>query len=124
MLDAEHILGILMMLIPLESPSFLADEADVIAETAVTRSEAAAFIALIAVESPWPWYANQDRRCFEDPSARRCSASFSAAWRASRRVCGESVERRFAYWNTGVCATVNAVTRRQARVWQAAMVDL
>ena len=124
MLDAEHILGILMMLIPLEEVSYLADEADVIAETAVTRSEAAAFIALIAVESPWPWYANQDRRCFEDPSARRCSSSFSAAWRASRRICGSDIQRRFSYWNTGACTTVNAVTGRQYRVWRAAMVDL
>lgn len=124
MLDAEHILGILMMLIPLESPHFLSEEADVIAETAATRSEAAAFIALIAVESPWPWSANQDRACFENPSARRCSAIFSSTWRASLRLCGSSIERRFSYWNTGACATVNAVTRRQARVWRAAMVDL
>ena len=109
-----------MLLVPSEVPAYLANEADVIAEATAVESEAAGVIVLVAVVSESPWGARLDPGCRRALNAQACAVTFVQRWREAAAVCGD-VERRFSYWNTGSCERFGALTRRQMRVYRAAM---
>lgn len=123
-MDPEHILGIFLLLRLPEPPAHLAQEADVIAQVARNNDEAAALIAFVAEPGTSPWGAGNDSTCASRLTAVHCAATFLDRWKEARRSCGDNIQHRFAYWNTGTCARTSATTARQYRFWSRARREL
>lgn len=96
MIDAEHILGILLLLFPREEPAHLADQADLIGEIAENEDEAIAMVLQYSTGRLLPYLCCCNFRCLE---------SVTGAWREAARVCGSSsrISQRYSYLRTSRC---------------------
>lgn len=122
LLDAEHLLGLMMYIAPLDAVQDLAFDADLIVSVSSSVSEASALMVLATTPGTDSWGSRADARCRASQSLRECESLMRRIWRESSRC--SAIEGRFSYWNHGDCAHRDATTRRQARVYRAFILEL
>lgn len=127
MIDAEHILGLMMLMAPYDDRPRLAIHADIIADIATTPEEAAALITVSFYETTFgrrgiPWGASASRACLTARNPRQtCAEIFLRVWRRTERLCGRRIERRFALWHNGNCSEIGVYEQRETRTYQRAL---